>query len=1315
MVFVVIVAGILCGGELRGSDGMPRGCHEMPYERYEAEAGRRGGGAVLRTCPDFDVGVTASEASGRAYVGLGAVGSSVEWDLRGSGRGVTMRFTLPDNAAGTGVVGSLEVSVNGVPVATVNLGSYWAWTYFVTSDPQNAPGGTRPRMRFDEIHWKLPVEAGSGDVLRVRKVAGDAWEYGVDFVEVEPVPDELAQPTGFISVGEYGARGDDELSDSAAFDSAWQAAKNRGTGLYIPKGKFILDRRWNLGDSSGLKIQGAGIWHTELFFSKKAVGAGGLLAGKNTTAIEISHFYMNSALNERHIVAGQVSDYKALTGPFGSGSKIHDLWIAHFETGAWIADYTSPVKATSGLEFFRNRVRGTYADGINLSQGTHSSTVSQCDFRDNGDDAMAVWPSNVAGAPQGHHNTFHNNTVEFTYRAGGVGIFGGYGHSIHHNIIKDGVESAGIRFTEDFGGYHFESNTGIIVSENTLIAKGTGADLWNNPLGAVEIRGAGIRSLFFSGNEILDSPRHAVRLDGGFDLHFTDTTIRNTGLDNRTNPGGAAIYESGSGGSASFVGLALSGVASDPAILQLNPAYQLTVQQRVPVASVSALTVREGGTASFTVRLDAEPTGPVRVAVTVTAGDPDITIQSGAVLDFTPSDWAVGKTVTLAAAEDDDQTNGTATISLTAPGYSQTTVSVSEIDNDINHAPDAVNDVAETVENGGIEIDVLANDADVDGDPLGISALGPAAHGSLSHDGIRVSYIPRAGFSGKDHFTYTISDGRGGFATASVEVTVRDILEATPYEMEIRFDGYTGMETLHDFPVLVRIGPSCDGFSYGLFAAADGSDLRFRDADGNELRYEIELWNPDGDSLVWVRVPRLASGSSIWAAWGSPAHAARPAYCADGSVWSGGFAAVIHASESEGTRNDSSPNGRHGVPVGVPVAAAGQIGGGVSFNGAGDGLRLPPTFGVFNGSKEFSVEFWFHARTVAVDSVWQTSPVIFQTRGERQMMITFGDGQPGNALGIRLNQAGWATPAAAGGIAVGRWYHFACTYSPTGTNNWKIYLDGIPAAQGTRTGTIAAETSLSDLIGGSDEPNTSRWFNGLIDEFRISDVAWSADWVRAAHDNARSPTSFGVSAEVRESELRYAFASAASSGGLVTGSADGQYPAGAAVTVVADPLAHFRFSHWNGDFPGELEQANPLTLTMNRNRSVTAVFEPVLTTNGVPVAWLAAHGIPGDFEAASLTDFDGDGQNARQEFFAGTDPNDPSSALRANLIPSGSGNFTLTWPAVEGKTYRVEFTTDLRLPWDTIAAGLPATPPANSRTEFLPVGGGFFRVSVEEP
>ena len=1296
------------------SDGLPRGCNEMPYVRYEAEDGAKGGGAVARTAFDFDATKTASEASNRQYVGLSANGSYVQWAVSQAAAGVTMRYTLPDNAAGTGVSGSLGVYVNGVLATTIGLGSYWAWTYFVTTDPRNTPGGTRPRMRFDEIHFRLTTALKPGDVLKIMKTNGDAYEYGIDFVEIEAVPDALAKPSGYVSVTDYGANGADNVSDSTAFDNAWAAAKSKKTGLYIPAGKFVLSRKWNLGDSTGVPIQGAGAWYTELYFSTVATSGGGIATGKNTSGITISHFFMSSALNQRFVVAGQVADYKAFNGPFGSSSSIHHIWLTHFETGAWVADYTATVKATTGLDFAYNRVRYTYADGINLSQGTSSCTVRQCDFRSNGDDAMAVWPSSTAGAAECHNNIFHHNTVEFTYRAGGAGIFGGYGHEIHHCIFKDGTDSAGIRFTEDFAGYHFQNNKSIRVYENTIIGKGTSQDLWNNARGAIEINGAGIQYLLFENNDILSSPRHAIQLGGGQNLAFTNTTVTTTGLDNFNSPNGAAIYEYGYGGSANFNLLNLAGIEHDPAIIQDNSAYVLTVTNRsLPVATASAVNVPEGATAAFGVRLDSRPAGTVTVVVARASGDTDISVQAGASLQFNATNWSANQTVTLAAAEDPDGINGTAVILCTAVGFGSTQVLATELDNDINHPPVAANDSATTDTGTSAKIAVLLNDSDPESDPLAIQAVTNGSHGTVTHDGTLATYSPDAGFAGSDSFTYTVSDGRGGTATASVAVTV---WEPCPYEMEICFTGYNGTETLANFPVLVKLDPARNGFSYSQFASANGDDLRFRDAARNELKYEIESWNPAGTSYVWVQVPALVKNTSIWAAWGSPKLATKPSYTTDGSVWSEGYAAVYHADEGSSTHKDSTANARHGTPLGNTAAVAGMVAGADQFDGNGDAVRLPKTFGLFGGNQSVTVEFWFKADAVAPDTYYGTSPVLFQGRGENAWMLTFGDSMAGNSLSPRLNQGGWASPASAPGIVTGRWYYFSATYAPSGTNNWKVCLDGTIVSQGTLTGSVTADMLLNNQYGGSDESGTgvtSRWFKGAMDEVRVSGVARSADWLWASWNTVFSNDAFASYGATQEVGARYAFTVAASGGGNLTGSASGECLPGSSVSVTAVPDTYYHWSYWTGNVPGS--QANPLSLTMDQNRSVTAVFEPDLTANGTPVWWLAQHGWTSNFDPAALADTDGDGQAAWQEFLAGTDPTDPASVLRVRIeADPATGSILLSWSSVGGKFYRIEQATDLAGSWTVQTSNIPATPPTNTHEEQLPAGARvFYRVTVE--
>jgi hypothetical protein len=113
----------------------------------------------------------------------------------------------------------------------------------------------------------------------------------------------------------------------------------------------------------------------------------------------------------------------------------------------------------------------------------------------------------------------------------------------------------------------------------------------------------------------------------------------------------------------------------------------------------------------------------------------------------------------------------TYTISDGDGGVATATVSVTV--NAVNHPPTAVNDTASTAYQTPTTVAVLANDSDPDGDPLTVTSVTQPAHGgaAINADG-SVTYTPAANYSGADAFTYTISDGDGGVATAMVSVMV---------------------------------------------------------------------------------------------------------------------------------------------------------------------------------------------------------------------------------------------------------------------------------------------------------------------------------------------------------------------------------------------------------------------------------------------------------------------------------------------------------------------------------------------------------------
>jgi VCBS repeat-containing protein len=96
--------------------------------------------------------------------------------------------------------------------------------------------------------------------------------------------------------------------------------------------------------------------------------------------------------------------------------------------------------------------------------------------------------------------------------------------------------------------------------------------------------------------------------------------------------------------------------------------------------------------------------------------------------------------------------------------------------NPVNDPPLANNDSATVDEDcSNNVIDVLANDSDPDSDPLTITAVSDPPNGTAAIVGNQVEYTPDPSFNGLDSFTYDISDGQGGSATATVNVTINPV------------------------------------------------------------------------------------------------------------------------------------------------------------------------------------------------------------------------------------------------------------------------------------------------------------------------------------------------------------------------------------------------------------------------------------------------------------------------------------------------------------------------------------------------------------
>ena len=93
----------------------------------------------------------------------------------------------------------------------------------------------------------------------------------------------------------------------------------------------------------------------------------------------------------------------------------------------------------------------------------------------------------------------------------------------------------------------------------------------------------------------------------------------------------------------------------------------------------------------------------------------------------------------------------------------------------INRPPTAVGD-AYTIEcSAPVTFNVLANDTDADGDALTITSASTPGKGTVAIVAGRIVYTPAASTctGTTDSFTYAVSDGKGGVATATVAVTIK--------------------------------------------------------------------------------------------------------------------------------------------------------------------------------------------------------------------------------------------------------------------------------------------------------------------------------------------------------------------------------------------------------------------------------------------------------------------------------------------------------------------------------------------------------------
>jgi|GEM_PF-1885425 len=170
--------------------------------------------------------------------------------------------------------------------------------------------------------------------------------------------------------------------------------------------------------------------------------------------------------------------------------------------------------------------------------------------------------------------------------------------------------------------------------------------------------------------------------------------------------------------------------------------------------------------------------------------------------------------------------------------------------NNANSAPQAVDDVAELAEDEAVDLEVLLNDSDVDGNALAVSAVTDPSNGTATviAGGQRIRYVPDENYNGDDTFDYTVSDG-SLTATATVSLTITAVNDAPsmPVITSPTDGAVVRIEGAPDDPFTVVWDPAIDAdgdtvdYTWVLATSADFSSVLVQQNVSGETQFTTDL------------------------------------------------------------------------------------------------------------------------------------------------------------------------------------------------------------------------------------------------------------------------------------------------------------------------------------------------------------------------------------------------------------------------------------------------------------------------------------------
>ncbi len=427
------------------------------------------------------------------------------------------------------------------------------------------------------------------------------------------------------------------------------------------------------------------------------------------------------------------------------------------------------------------------------------------------------------------------------------------------------------------------------------------------------------------------------------------------------------------------------------------------------------------------------------------------------------------------------------------------------------------------------------------------------------------------------------------------------------HRRRLTFPGYAGTTALTNFPVLVKFADG-GAFRYSDCAApATGGDLRFGlDGTHQELLYDVDEWNTNGVSYVWVSVPALTRAATIWAYWGNPAATARPYATTAGLVWDrADYAGVYHLKEAGATtaHADNSPGANTLTNAASAAEFTGIVGRARAF--ANGNAQQPASRGAVNGggltTAEFTVMVW---ERTEVGTHWRDW---WGMRGASDTVSCRGeltDAAPGRAAFYNDGMAGLGFGGGGRIVENGGWHQVVVTASKR-ANKTLLYVDGVADWAGSTNTTANAITGLK--LGAAYGTRTAS-VGCALDEARFEKVARPADWVRACYDtvarhdtftaygdslNAQAPTAVGRYAATINGTLAWTNAPVTQVY-LCWGTAD----AGASATGAWEHVTDL----------GAYAAATSLTYRLTGLAPLTTYYHRLFATSAAGTAWSQGNG-----------------------------------------------------------------------------------------------------------